>query len=470
MSFANIREILSQYAGTFSPSIFEGQGLKKLIEEALGESNKWHKRHCVLQAPLILSGVIAMTIFRSLSIVNAFKRVFDAVRGGHDVPLKGVTDEAIYHARARLGEAPLRLVAKALGAQGAPSPSFLGLIPCAADGVKLTVPDFPDNVAAFGRPGASRGTAAWPQMTGVALVYVDTRKVIDCAWGRYNMSEFEGLNRLLAQLGPEHIVFLDRRYTKKDLWHTLLEHNTHFIIRLASTYKVKRTTRLGEGDWLAEVGHKVEIPLEERKNGKRWRWESRTMRVIQYKINDLETVSLLTDLLDPIQYPAEAIARGYHLRWEIELTYDEWETHLSTVCHGTQHTMFRSQTSQGILQEAWALVAAYNLIRGLMVEAGRAHSVPPLEISFVDTLEVVRMAFPQLQTCGSKRKQNVLYQRMLRDIADCRLNRPRRKRQAPRVVKVKMSKFPCKKKGDRSVHHDFSAGLKLVDTPEAAAA
>jgi hypothetical protein len=464
MKFGSIGQILQGGAGNFSPEVFRGQDLRSLIWSALDETDKWHKRRCILQAPLVFCGVIAMCVFRSQSIVNAFNRVVDSVRGLRNVPLKGITDEAIYHARGRLGAEPLRWVARALGTQNVPEASFLGFIPCALDGVKLRIADTPENEAAYGRPGASRGAAAYPQIGGAALLYVDTRKVIDCVWGRYNLSELAAAKELLPILGPQHILFLDRRYTKVDLWFQILERGVHMVHRLSGTYQARRTVQQGEGDWLVEIERRVEIPPEERRKRKRWRWERRTMRVIEYQIDGRETVRLITDLLDPEQYPAKEIALGYHLRWEIELTYDEWQTHLATVGHGTQHTTFRSKTPDGVLQEAWALVAAYNLLRGLLVEAGEVHSVPPLEISFVDSLEVIRMAFPQLQACLSERTRRMLYRRMLNDIAKCRLKRPRRKRTAPRVVKVKMSKFKCKRPGDHSVRHDFAAGLQLVDT------
>jgi len=463
MRFSSIQEVLQEGAALISPAIFEGQELKSLIWSALDDTNKWHKRHCVLQAPIVFSGVLAMTMFRSSSIVNAFKRVLDAARGLRNVPLKDFTDEAIYHARARLGAEPLKQVARELGAQMVPPPSFLGFIPCAMDGVKLTIPDTPENVAQYGRHKNGRGDAGYPQIGAVALIYADTRKVIDCVWGRHTLSELAAAEQMLSNLGPEHILFLDRRYTKIDLWLQIVERGIHMVHRLSKVYDWQIKKRLGKGDYLVEVDYQVVVPSDEPRQRQRLETKSRTMRVIEYEVNPGETARVITDLLDPKLYPALEIALGYHLRWEIELVYDEWQTHLATVGHGTQHTVFRSQTPEGVLQEAWALVVTYNLVRGLMLEAAQKHDIPPLEISFVDTLEVIRMALPQLQSCQTHRMARTLYLRMLRDIAHCRLKRPRRKRVAPRVVKVKMSKFPRKRSGDESRQYDFARALRMVD-------
>jgi DDE family transposase/transposase IS4-like protein len=460
VSFARMDEFLSGTAGSFCLEIFNRPVAEQAVWRALDDSNKWHQRHCALTAPLVVWTIVAMSLFRSLSIVNVFKRVLESTRGTRRLPLNGVvTPEAVYHARARLGWEPLHLLAREV--LKTTQDSLFGLKTSAIDGVALDVPDTPFNLVGFGRPISSRGRAAFPQLKGVALVDLGSRQFTDCVWGAWNMSELVAAEMLLDNLGSSDLLFLDRRYTKVDLWFNCLARGIHFVHRLSSSYKPHRGERLGPGDWLIEVGRWVEIPSEERTDRRKRRWESRTLRLIQYRVGDRETVSLITDLLDPVKYPASEIALGYHLRWEIELTYDETKTHLSTVLHGTTHTTFRSQKPRGVLQEAWGLIAAYNLVRGLMVEAGTAHSVPPLEISFVDSLEVIRMALPRLQSCADGKRRS-LYLQMIRDIADCRLDRPRRKRWAPRVVKQKIGTFLLKREGDRSIPYDFAAELTLV--------
>jgi hypothetical protein len=463
MGFSNMHEVLRAGGGSFTPAVFQGQRIRGLVETALDETDAWHQRHCSLQAPLVMSTVLAMSLFRSSSITNVFKRVLDAVRGPVNVGLREITPEALYKARGRLGWEPLRHVAQALGqrAAAAVEPSFLNFVPYAMDGVTMEVPDTPENEAEFGRQPGSRGDAAFPQMKGVALMHTETHIFIDAVWGRYNASELAGAEQLLHNLDSRHILFLDRRYTKVDLWCNIVDTGAHLVHRLSATYEPMKIRRLGRGDWLIEVERWIQLPREPGKGRCKRRRERRTFRLIQYRIGTCEAVQLLTDLLDPVEYPAEEIAIGYHLRWEIELALDEGKTHLHTVMHGTMHTTFRSQTPAGIYQEAWAMLATYNLVRGLMAESGRVHGAAPLEISFVDTLEVIRLALPVLESAGP-RGCALLYKRMLRDIADCRLDRSRRPRWAPRVVKRKMSNFKKKRAGDTSIHYDYAAELRLV--------
>ncbi|MBM3461616.1 MAG: IS4 family transposase [Armatimonadetes bacterium] len=462
MAFSNMHEVLRAGGGAFTPAIFQGQEIKRLVEGALDDTASWHQRHCSLQAPLVMSTVLAMSLFRSSSITNVFKRVLDAIRGGKDVCLKDVTPEALYKARGRLGWKPLQHVARAIGQRGAGSePTFFGFIPYAMDGVTMDVPNTPENETEFGRQLGSRGDAAFPQIKGVGLMHVDTHIFVDCVWGAYNSSELDGADLLLHNLDLRHVVFLDRRYTKVALWFNIVDSGTHLVHRLSASFEPKKVCRLGTGDGLIEVERWVQLPRKPGKGRCKRRLEKRNFRLIQYQIGDCESVQLLTDLLDPVAYPAREIAVGYHLRWEIEIALDEGKTHLQTVMHGTLHTAFRSQTPAGIYQEAWAMLATYNLVRGLMAESGKVHNIPPLEISFVDTLEVIRLALPVLE--NARPKQGVrLYRRMLRDIAACRLDRPRRPRWAPRVVKRKMSNFKLKRPGDDSVEYDYVGELRLV--------
>ena len=64
-------------------------------------------------------------------------------------------------------------------------------------------------------------------------------------------------------------------------------------------------------------------------------------------------------------------------------------------------TTFRGLSAPRVEQELWATLALYNLVRRLMADAAEVHHLDPRQISFVDSLEVVRMALPAVQGCAS---------------------------------------------------------------------
>lgn len=107
------------------------------------------------------------------------------------------------------------------------------------------------------------------------------------------------------------------------------------------------------------------------------------------------------------------------------------------------------------------MLIAYNLIRGLMVEAGALHHISPLQISFVGTLEVIKSSMPQFEA-ASLLRQAFLTKRLLNDIAESLIDRPRRKRVYPRKVKVKMSSYHLKRPGDKGERRDLQAELRMA--------
>jgi Transposase DDE domain len=94
---------------------------------------------------------------------------------------------------------------------------------------------------------------------------------------------------------------------------------------------------------------------------------------------------LITTLLDPGHYPAAALARLYHERWEIESAF-----------LALRHTLLdgrilRSGDRPGVEQELWALLTLYQLLRMAMVTAVETRpGTNPDRASFTTALETAR--------------------------------------------------------------------------------
>jgi len=459
MEFATIRQTLSYAADHLGLQVLETEQYKDLVRLALDKSSRWHKRDCPLKAPLMMWLTFALMLFRSLSIANVLKMLIQQFRLGFpELSLKAITAEAVIHARARLGVEPMQIFFESLAARLKPMALFHGHRLISADGSSLNVPDTPANEAAFGRPKASRGETAYPQMKKVSLVEASTRWVLALVFSRCDSSERDGVLKLLDRLQKNDLLLMDRGISALYLFAECMRRAVHFLGRIASSWKPKIIKRLGPGDFLVLV--KGAIPAELRRGGKASR--DVKLRMIVYQIGKSETVRLLTDLREPVAYPAIELAKCYHARWECEIAYDEIKNHLASVASCAQGLVFRSKSPEGVLQEAYALLALYNMIRGLMAEAGALHDVNPLEISFLETVQVIKDTTPRFQAASTDLDSSAIYQQMLRDIAECRNKRPRRPRQNPRVVKRKMSNFELKRKGCGQKHLDIERDLKLV--------
>jgi hypothetical protein len=105
--------------------------------------------------------------------------------------------------------------------------------------------------------------------------------------------------------------------------------------------------------------------------------------------------------------------------------------------------ILRCKSSRRVLQEAYGLVLAYNRVRVLMADAARRAGVEVLRISFLDSLERIRSA-ALLMAASPTRLLPAIFGDLLESIGRCAL--PRRRRSNPRVVCVKMSGYPLKRK------------------------
>lgn len=462
MACTTPRRLLSSATKDFALRLLNSADLQAVIYASLDATQRWHLRDCPLKAPLVVWFVLLLALDRSVSIGDLLSGVIDLLRERvRGLRLKDVCDQAIMHARARLGVAPLKAVFHALALSITPAATICGLRPWVVDGVHATTQDTPANDERFGRPKVARGRAGFPQIAGVALVDATTRRVKDVVWGRCTISEREACEKLLAHLGPGDLLLKDRGFAAVWLFAACRQRRVNFLCRLPLSWKPLKIKSLGRGEYLAVIRARIPIPEDERVGRRKTRDESMVVRVIEYRIGKNERVRLVTDLLDPVQFPALELAEAYHVRWEVELAFDEIKVHLATVCHGTLHTTFRSRTPDGVLQEAYGLLVAYNLLRELMLEAGRRHDVKPLEISFLQTLRVVRRAIPRFEAAPPGALTS-LWDQLLRDIADCRIDRPRRPRTYDRVVKVKMSKWKVKRPCHRQRPGSATAGLQLV--------
>jgi hypothetical protein len=124
-------------------------------------------------------------------------------------------------------------------------------------------------------------------------------------------------------------------------------------------------------------------------------------------------------------------------------------------------TIIRSKRSDLVEQELYAIVITYNMIRSLIYEAASTHDKDPCLISFLDTLQLIIDAAPFMSNTQGDEASN-MYDYLLELIADSLIDRPRRPRVNPRVVKVKMSKFKRKRKTDKSEYRDFDTEVQII--------
>ena len=145
--------------------------------------------------------------------------------------------------------------------------------------------------------------------------------------------------------------------------------------------------------------------------------------------------------MDERQHPAKDLIVLYHERWEQELAYDELQT------HQRERPVLHSQTPGGVVQELYGLLLGHFVIRKLMCAAAELAEVAPRELSFVNTLKILRCRLPEAPRSakGLQRWYNDLLSEVAAEVLE-----PRRDRVNPRVIKRKMSNWL--KKRDKHRH------------------
>lgn len=102
----------------------------------------------------------------------------------------------------------------------------------------------------------------------------------------------------------------------------------------------------------------------------------------------------------------------------------------------------------------------YNLIRTLICKATQNEDADPLSIRFLETLDLIVQAVPLMNMMTGNSEEGHIF--LLKMIANSKIDRPRRKRRNPRVIKVKMSNWKRKRSKDKSETFNFEQELEIL--------
>jgi hypothetical protein len=419
-------------------------GLSKVIppavlEQALFDTGLAQQRACRLSHRTMLWVVLAMGVLTHLPIRQVFKHA-RRMRLGERTPSRSNLCEG----RRRLGVAAVRrvfdLVVRPLATPQTPGAFYKGWRLMGIDGTVLDAPDTPANAARFGRSSGGRGAGAFPQVRKVSLVELGTHVETALAFGGWQDSEQALVGQLWDQLPADALLLEDRGFFSYDHWKKLAARGVKLLIRVKSNLILRPLRRLSDGSYLAKI---YPTPYDRDKNR-----HGISVRVIAYTLDDPqrtghgETHRLVTNLLDPVAYPAVELVCLYHERWEEELVFDEQKTHLDPR-HAGKAAHFRSQTPEGVEQELYALSLGHFVVRALMLEAATEKNLDVDRLSFTGCLRILQARLPECDSSTPLRLEE-WYRLLLEEMGDERIE-ARRNRVNPRVVKRKMSKFAKKR-------------------------
>jgi hypothetical protein len=335
--------------------------------------------------------VIAQALFVRVSQREVLRCLLEGVRWlfGPQVAIKVTGKSGISQARSRLGWEPVKQlhdqVVAPIAVKQTRGAWYRNWRLVSLDGSTLDVADSKENRAAFGRPGASRGRSAYPQIRFVSLVENGAHVLFGTEMGGYATGEITLAKSALKRLQPGMLCLADRNFLGYELWRQAQASGAELLWRGKKHLRLAREAELPDGSYLSRI-YPSERDWRKKTNGIR-------VRVIEYTLEGVAEAEpsyrLVTTMLDHQAAPAEELAALYHERWEIETALDELKTHL----RGAQMVL-RSKTPDLVKQEFYGFMMAHFAVRGLMHEAALKADEDPDRLSFLHAVCVIRRKLP----------------------------------------------------------------------------
>ena len=357
------------------------------IHEVLEQTKRASVRERDLPAHVVVYYVIALALYMRSSYREVLRCLLEGVQWLLDpsAKVKVAGKSGISQARSRLGAEPLKKLYAAVVAPIAEKRTkgawYRQWRLVSLDGSTLDVADTAENDKAFGRPGSSRGSSAFPKIRFVALLENGTHVLWGAHMDRYATGELTLAEEVIPLLGKGMLCMADRFFPGYQLWRMAAKTEADLLWRTRQNAHLDVDKRLSDGSYLSRI-YDSTSDRRKRRNGI-------VVRVINYRLKDVKDSDplyrLITTILDHEQAPAKELAALYHERWEIETTLDELKTHL----RGAQ-IVLRSKTPELVQQEFFGLLMAHFAIRGLMHEAALKADEDPDRLSFVHSVHVVQ--------------------------------------------------------------------------------
>jgi hypothetical protein len=325
-----------------------------LVDAVLEEAGARERRLRLLPSRAGVYFLLALGLFPRPGYLTVWAKLTSALDGlGLAVP----SPKALRDLRRRIGTGPVKslsgVLAGPLGQPRTPGIMFGGYRTVAFDGCPtIKVPDTPRNRAWLGKMNAAHGVTGYPVIQLMTLVETGTRALIGAAFGSPSTGELDWARKLLHLLDATMLVLMDRGFDAGEFLAEAAATKAQFLVRLNANRRPPVLGHLPDGSFTSLIG------------GVKVRIIAASVTVTCHDGTRYGgTYRFATTLLDHRAYPAEALIRLYHERWEHEITYLALRHTL------LQGRILRSGDPAGLEQEIWALLVLYQALRIAITDA-----------------------------------------------------------------------------------------------------
>ena len=416
------------------------------IEQAFAEHDALFGQHDIFSTQLVLWAFLAQ-VLRDGKGAACAAAVADIAtyRQQMGLPVPSGDTGDYCRARAKLSHQALRRlvgqVAEELEQEADPSWGWHGMHPKLVDGFTFTMMDTDENQDRFPQARTQTSGVGLPIARACVILSLTTAAIQDIAIGPYvgkETGETALLRSMLESFREGDLAVFDRYFGSYMMLAQLAGRGVHACTRLHQrrSSDFRRGQRLGKDDhlvtwtrpkrpaWMSEQEY-AQIP------------ETMTLRELKFTVTEPgrrpKTITVITTLTDPREYPKEVIAELYNYRWNAELD-------IRAIKHtlGLDHILCKSPAM--VQLHVWVTLLAYNLIRKLIATAAAVHGKQPRQLGFTLACHTVLSSWMLLSTGACSDARGLWEHALARIAANPVANRPGRIE--PRVLKRRRHRYP----------------------------
>jgi len=278
------------------------------------------------------------------------------------------------------------------------------------DGTSCSMPDRPVLQQAFGQPGQMAPGCGFPVMHVLLLMDQASGMIRDLYTSVWNTHDMAHATKLHPMLEDGDILLADRAFDSYAHMALLIGQGLHAVFRVhqrrvvcfkpgrKAKTQVRKRLRAGIPDsvFVLRNGHLDQQVLYQ-KPSTIPEWMNADLYDVlpdEIQVRELRqkiyrrgfrtaTITVVTTLLNPDQYPKAEIIDLYATRWEVETRIKDLKTTLGAA-------VLRSQTKDGVLKDLWCHALIYNLTCLVMVRDGLNRGIDPRRLSFIDARDTLR--------------------------------------------------------------------------------
>jgi hypothetical protein len=307
-----------------------------------------------------------------------------------------------------------------------------------ADGSYVSMPDTPENQAAYPQPVVQQEGIGFPLARLAVLLSLATGACHDLAVAPYagkGTGETTLLRQMYDALSPGDVVLADALFDNYFLACELRQRGIELVARVQAERVGSRTVESRpDGDII--VWQRPNKPHGMKGEQYRTYPESLLMRQVSVDArgqdNRAEQFKVITTILDA-SIDGGQIGGLYERRWDGEVD-------IRSVKSTMKMDILRCKTPEMVQKEIWVYLLAYNLLRTVMAVAAAENDVEPRKISFKGAKQALTAFAPKLEAARPKERAN-LVDAMLKAVGCHRVgNRPGRWEPRARKRRPKPSK------------------------------